>query len=325
MKAILLFLVLLNVLFFGWARWVAEPPGAGDVATPEPSAEPIVLLSEKYPERVAAEDVEAPGEAAAVADAAEVIQVEDEPVVTASLDDPPVPALSVPTVATPALPAATQSESEPASEPASEPTVEGPPPAAPARSEPEAAPELIAEPEPEPPATSIASTPPPAPSTQVAAADMRCVSIGPFSKPPRATLVADAVRGLGGTVDQRREPGRIWVGHWVHLSPAASRAAAVEVVEKLRADGVSDIYIEPSEPLRNAISLGLFSDASRAETRAGKIRQLGVRPQIRDRFRDGDRIWLDATLPEGAAFDVTRFQLGPIELGVAQRDCAAAS
>ncbi|MEO1575893.1 MAG: hypothetical protein AAFU65_13180 [Pseudomonadota bacterium] len=171
----------------------------------------------------------------------------------------------------------------------------------------------------------VPADPPPDAAPAVAAVNRRCATLGPFSKPPRATLAADALRDLGGTVTERREAGRIWVGHWVHLSPAASREAAVEVVEKLRADGVSDIYIEPSEPLRNAISLGLFSDASRAETRAGKIRALGVRPQIRDRFREGERIFLDVSLPESATFDAGRFQLGPIPLAMTDRACPGAS
>ncbi|MEO1573722.1 MAG: hypothetical protein AAFU65_02050, partial [Pseudomonadota bacterium] len=86
MKAILLFLVLLNALFFGWAQWVAKPPGTGDVATPEPAAETMVLLAEKYPDRVASESSEAGETAVAEGVDANVIEVVDEPVVTTSLD-----------------------------------------------------------------------------------------------------------------------------------------------------------------------------------------------------------------------------------------------
>ena len=327
MKAVLLFLILLNALFFGWARWVAESPGQRDAATPEPDAQPLVLLAERYPERAAALAAERAASQAPVGEDRSEDGVEDrgaEAAVTAAVGS---------NGATPSR------AGEPAGAAGEAPTA-GELPDAPANADPARAgtgPSAAAttnEPDPQTPSVRAPASLPAearravdelASSTrQVAAADpqpVRCISVGPFSKRPRANLASDALRGLGGEVSERTQRGRIWVGHWVHLPPAASRQAAVDVVEKLRGDGVSDIYIETSQPLRNAISLGLFSDVTRAETRAGKIRALGVRPQIRDRFREGDQIFLDARLPESAAFDASRFQLGPIALSSTPRDC----
>ena len=165
--------------------------------------------------------------------------------------------------------------------------------------------------------------------TQVAAvvrdggpATTRCMTVGPFRELSVAGTIASTLRNAGLEPAAREVQAQIWVGHWVHLPPAGSRAAAVEVVEKLRGDGVSDIYIEGAGPMRHAISLGLFSDLSRAETRAGKVRQLGVRPQIRDRYRDGVQHWVDVDLAPGEALNPDLFGALPEEdASLAERDC----
>lgn len=152
--------------------------------------------------------------------------------------------------------------------------------------------------------------------------EARCVRLGPFVQLRDAAKAAALLREFDVASTQSNEEAQVWVGHWVHLPPAESRAAAVEVVEKLRADGVSDIYIESAGERRHAISLGLFSDASRAEIRAGKIRKLGITPQIRDRFRDGSVYWLDFDLAPGQNVDPALFDVpAGKEIKLRPRDC----
>ena len=135
----------------------------------------------------------------------------------------------------------------------------------------------------------------------------RCVSVGPFLNLEQASEAESLMSNSGLTTKQRGEESEVWVGHWVFLPAYPSRSAAVAAVEKLREEGVKDIYIEPSGALKNTVSLGLFTDMARAEIRAGRVRRLGVRPQIQDRKRDGLVYWVDTQLEAGFEVDISAF------------------
>lgn len=294
---VLLFLILVNVVFFAWSRWVDVAPGGVAVVTPEPQAEALVLYSEKFPA-----DAQTSTEP-------DVVAVVDEAIVTTTTAPEPEAIKATPVVD--AQPVAQRPSVAPAPEPD----------AAVAASQETAARDAVQ-----------AATTPPAETPTLALLNdrgpptTRCMTIGPFRELKVAGAVASTLRSTGLEPEAREEEASVWVGHWVHLPPAGSRAAAVEVVEKLRTDGVSDIYIESSGAMRHAISLGLFSDVSRAETRAGKIRQLGVRPQIRDRYRDGTQHWVDIELAPGQQLDATRFaDLPDDNASLTERPCDSAA
>lgn len=142
----------------------------------------------------------------------------------------------------------------------------------------------------------------------------RCVSLGPFVNLREATAAAAKLTELGLQSSQRLSESQVWFGHWVHLPPQPSREAAIAIVEDLRTRGITDIYIEPSGPFENSISLGVFSDAAHAETRAGQIRRMGVSPQIRDRYRDSSVYWVDFSLAAKRELDPADFQASPSRL-----------
>ncbi|NND58927.1 MAG: SPOR domain-containing protein [Gammaproteobacteria bacterium] len=143
------------------------------------------------------------------------------------------------------------------------------------------------------------------------AAAPACMSLGPFVNLREATEATARLNDQGLQPSQRLSESQVWFGHWVHLPSLPSRDAAIAIVEDLRAKGITDIYIEPSGPFRNSISLGVFSDAAHAETRAGQIRRMGVSPQIRDRYRDSSVYWVDFDLPPGMSLDPTDYQATP--------------
>ncbi|MFK8030698.1 MAG: hypothetical protein AB8G18_10690 [Gammaproteobacteria bacterium] len=151
----------------------------------------------------------------------------------------------------------------------------------------------------------------------------RCAGVGPFVSLKQASEASAMINQAGLTTSQRVEESQVWVGHWVHLPSYPSRAAAVEVVEELREQGINDIYIEPSGELKNTISLGLFSELAGAETRAGLVRKLGdVKPQIRNRSRDGLVYWVDVSLEAGVSLDITTLPHNPEqELELKPVDC----
>lgn len=152
--------------------------------------------------------------------------------------------------------------------------------------------------------------------------EKRCVSLGPFLNLREATEATARLNEVGLSPSQRLAESQVWFGHWVHLPSLPSRAAAVEIVEGLRAQGVTDIYIEPSGPFANSISLGVFSDSAHAETRAGQIRKMGVSPQIRDRYRDSSVYWVDFELGADQVIDPAEYQASPSRvLRLEGREC----
>ncbi|MGH8321703.1 MAG: SPOR domain-containing protein, partial [Gammaproteobacteria bacterium] len=147
---------------------------------------------------------------------------------------------------------------------------------------------------------------------------------GPFPDIQAAQTGAERLQKDGASVTQRMVPGKVRLGYWVYLPPFSSQREADAAAKLLRVRGVKDIYVVTSEANRNAISLGVYSDRYGALAHQKKIRQMGYRPLLTERFRDSPHYWLDARgaenrLPETSVFadlnegDVTieRTQCGP--------------
>jgi hypothetical protein len=139
----------------------------------------------------------------------------------------------------------------------------------------------------------------------------RCVSVGPFLDLAETAEAAARLHEQGYAPRQRLAESPVWVGHWVYLAPLPTRADAVVAVEKLRARGVQDLYIEAAGTDENAVSLGLFGTRDRAETLASEIRNLGFAPQIGDKFRLASVYWVDVVLPPDAGLKPAEYQTRP--------------
>ena len=131
-----------------------------------------------------------------------------------------------------------------------------------------------------------------------------CVSLGPFLDLTETAEAAARLRERGHVPSQRLADSPLWVGHWVYLAPFPTREEAFAAVEKLRAHGIEDLYVEPSGEDANAVSLGLYSDRGRAESLATTIRGYGYAPEISDKYRTASVYWVDVVLPP-------RVQLSP--------------
>lgn len=154
---------------------------------------------------------------------------------------------------------------------------------------------------------------------------VRCLSIGPFLDLGDAAEAAARLREQGYAPSQRVADSSVWVGNWVYIGPFATRDAAIGAAENLRARGVTDLYVEPAGELENAVSLGLFSDRTRAETLANEVRKLGVVPQISDRYRAASAYWVDVTVPGDVTLDAADYQRRPVRgVQVEERACGGA-
>jgi hypothetical protein len=123
----------------------------------------------------------------------------------------------------------------------------------------------------------------------------RCISVGPFRDVAEAAHAASTLRGGGYDPRQRVAEGEVWAGVWVYLPIAASRSSE-QMLAKLKGGGIEDALEMPGPNEGSVISLGLYSDSKRAQTRVAQAQSLGFNPALADRKRTGDVYWIDIDL-----------------------------
>ena len=143
--------------------------------------------------------------------------------------------------------------------------------------------------------------------------ELSCISVGPFSAGAELEQIQKRLQTAGFDSVARSQTGEVFVGYWVSLPAFATRAEAEQVLARLHAAGVTDAYImsdtNVADGTANVLSLGLFSEQARAETRRDEIAKLGFEPVVQNRTRNGEVHWLDVTLQEpGQLVDSTLLQ-----------------
>jgi hypothetical protein len=124
----------------------------------------------------------------------------------------------------------------------------------------------------------------------------RCISVGPFRDVSEAAHAASTLRGGGYDPRQRVADGEVWAGVWVYLPLPATRPVAEQTLAKLKAGGIDDALEMPGPNEGSVISLGLYSEAKRAQARVAQAQALGFNPGIADRKRNGNVYWIDIDL-----------------------------
>jgi hypothetical protein len=123
----------------------------------------------------------------------------------------------------------------------------------------------------------------------------RCISVGPFRDVSETAHAASTLRSGGYDPRQRVAEGEVWAGVWVYLSIPSSQSSG-QLLSKLKAAGIDDALEMPGPSESSVISLGLFADQKRAQTRVSQAQALGFNPGIADRKRTGDVYWIDIDL-----------------------------
>jgi hypothetical protein len=124
----------------------------------------------------------------------------------------------------------------------------------------------------------------------------RCISVGPFRDVSEAAHAASTLRSGGYDPRQRVADGEVWAGVWVYLPLPPSRPVADQVLAKLKAGGIDDALEMPGPNDGSVISLGLYSESKRAQSRVAQVQALGFNPGIADRKRNGNVYWIDIDL-----------------------------
>lgn len=123
----------------------------------------------------------------------------------------------------------------------------------------------------------------------------RCISVGPFRDVSETAHAASTLRSGGYDPRQRVAEGEVWAGVWVYL-PIAPSHSSEQMLAKLKAAGIEDALEMPGPNESSVISLGLYGDQKRAQTRVTQAQALGFNPGIADRKRTGDVYWIDIDL-----------------------------
>jgi hypothetical protein len=133
-------------------------------------------------------------------------------------------------------------------------------------------------------------------ATAQSAAGSRCVSIGPFADPSDTAHAEITLRGGGYAPRQRMADSDSVDGTMVYVPIPAAPAQAAQLRRKLKGAGISDAVDVPGPDNVPVISLGLFSDAKRAQARLALLQPLGVGVQSIEHKRSGQTYWLDVDL-----------------------------
>jgi hypothetical protein len=125
------------------------------------------------------------------------------------------------------------------------------------------------------------------------AANLNCVSAGPFLARADAERSAERLGRLGFTVRLREAREDVRVGHWVRLEGLATPEDAENARAALQAAGLTDAFVLTDEEVGPVVSLGVHTDPRRAEATVAVARAAGFEPRTIDRLSTENVAWLD--------------------------------
>ena len=123
-----------------------------------------------------------------------------------------------------------------------------------------------------------------------------CLQVGPFAEPiaTAEALIEIRSRGFAPTVIYPPEVvPRRWV---VRIDCLPTEADQERVLARLKAAGFSDFAALPRETRTYAVSLGVFSEPSRAARRSAQMQAAGIAARIVPLYAPVAERWLQVTL-----------------------------
>ncbi len=149
-----------------------------------------------------------------------------------------------------------------------------------------------------PPAATVtaAAEEPAVPAAPVAAAAL-CLSFGPFDDVAARDAARPRLQGLAQKLVPRDAQAKSARGWRVYLPPLASRDAAQEVIEKMKAAGLNDWYIIATGNEANSIALGRYGSEESARRRQSQLAGKGFTARAEPLSDTPPQWWLDARFP----------------------------
>lgn len=164
----------------------------------------------------------------------------------------------------------------------------------------------------------VMSEPEPPAATEKVEPVSRCARVGPL-KPEQAD---DLIRALPAHLQLLADTSseeRVATGYYVLVPPLPGRAEGIAKLNELREAGFKDVWLFRGGEFRNAISLGLYSNAAGAQRHARDVAGKGFDVEVRDRTSVSERRWL--VLQYFGEGDLTGSLPLPESAGVEARPC----
>lgn len=127
---------------------------------------------------------------------------------------------------------------------------------------------------------------------------MICGRIGPYEDSNAAETLRDKLKPAGVSMDIAETTEQIKTGYWVLIPVLPSRQEANQMVKKLKAAGVEDLWLINKGPMKNAISLGLYAGPSNASRHSRNINEKGFDSEVSPKMSEQTRYWLDYSAVE---------------------------
>lgn len=171
------------------------------------------------------------------------------------------------------------------------------------------------------PEPALPTTPTPVPAVATGTPSGVCVRIGPFTGSAEYGPLLGWLSPRSASVNVETVTTAKRQLFWVYLEQRSADEAQRKLAELAR-KGVRDTLLVDREGVKNAISLGVFSNQEAVNRRLAEVARKGYSPLVVPRVETTDLRWLNAELASGYA-DKT---LIPAELrgnaGVEDIDCA---
>lgn len=123
-----------------------------------------------------------------------------------------------------------------------------------------------------------------------------CFTFGPLAEEIMAVGLSDWFKSRHSDAAMRHEDEQGRQLLWIYLAPQDNRTEAMDTIQNLRDQGISDYRLIDRGNLENAISLGLFSSQASVNERLRELERKGYKPIVVP-YYDNKRIyWVDVRL-----------------------------
>jgi hypothetical protein len=151
-----------------------------------------------------------------------------------------------------------------------------------------------------------------------------CYAVGPFPQLNQATTGGARLKKLGLRYTLRSQP-ETRRRFQVYLGPYRSKRAAEAVQRRLRHLGMRDNVLIHDGRLRNAVSVGVFSEPHNIKDARAQLRHHNYRPHTRVVMQVTNRYWLDVAAEQASLDSVRALKWSTAGIEVKQASCANAT
>ena len=123
------------------------------------------------------------------------------------------------------------------------------------------------------------------------AAQAPCTRVGPIAGEVEAMAIEQLLRDMRLQPLRRTVTADVREGWWVYVA-SADAATQARTLRTIQGAGIDDASAMRDDP-EFRVSVGLFTDQSRAESRAGAVRALRLEPVVAERMKQATSTWFE--------------------------------